>query len=70
MQAVKGVSGNTSWAFWGRGAGCYSGVGTYLQGTMRQVRWLLKGCREILPGHCGAGAQAVIVVLKPISRAL
>ena len=57
-------------ALWSRGANCLSVVRNYIQGTVGQVRRLLKGCREILPGHCGAGVQAVIVVSEPISRAL
>ena len=62
-------------ALWGRGAGCLSGVGTYLPGTVGQAvkavseptsRALLgQGCRlfnrgwNLPPEHCRAGVQGV-----------
>ena len=75
MQPVKVVLETTSWALWGRGAGCLSGVGTYLPGTVGQAvkavseptsRALLgQGCRlfnrgwNLPPEHCWAGVQGV-----------
>ena len=66
---------NTSRALWGRGAGCLSGVGSLLPGTVGQAvkamleptfRALLgQGCRlinwgwNIPPEHCWAGVQGV-----------
>ena len=58
-QAAKVVSEPNSWALWGSGAGCLSGVGTYLQGTMGQVCKLFMRCPSLPPGHCGAGVPAV-----------
>ena len=65
----------TSWALWGRGAGCLSGVGTYLPGTVGQaVKAVLEPTSRALlgqgfklfkwglslpPWHCRAGVQAV-----------
>ena len=37
LQAVQVVLETTSWALWGRGAGCLSGVGTYLPNTVGQA---------------------------------
>ena len=65
----------TSRALWGRGAGCLSGVGIYLPGTVGQAvkvvseptsRALLgQGCRlfnrgwNLPPEHCWVGVQGV-----------
>ena len=46
-------------ALWGRCAGCLSGAGTHLPGTVQQWCRLFKRCRKQPPGHCGAGVQAV-----------
>ena len=53
------VSEPTSRALWGMGAGYLSGVGTYCPGTFGQGCMLFKGCRNLPPGHSGAGVQAV-----------
>ena len=42
-----------------RGAGCLSGVGTYLPGTVLQECRLFKPCLNLPTGHCTAGVQAV-----------
>ena len=59
VQAVLVVSEPSSQALWGRGAGCFSGVGTYLPGTVRQGCRLFQWCWNLPPGHCEAGVQAV-----------
>ena len=38
-----------------RGAGCLSGVGTYLPGTVLQGYRLFKRCRNLPAGHCCRG---------------
>ena len=48
VQSTLAVSEYTSQSLWESGAGCFSGVRTYLQGTVEQ------GCM-----HCGASVQAV-----------
>ena len=45
-----------------RGAGCLSGVGTYLPGIVLQGCKLFKRCRNLPAWHCVAGVQAVQVV--------
>ena len=57
MQAVYAVSEPTSNALWGRGAGCLSGAGTYLRGTVLQGCRLFKRCLNHTPGHCVAGCR-------------
>ena len=44
----------TSWALWGRGAGCLRGVGTCLPGTVGKFSRLFKRCWNLPPGHCWA----------------
>ena len=51
------VSEPTSQALWSRGAGCLSGVGTNLPGTVGQGYNLLKWCQNLPPRHCGAGCR-------------
>ena len=58
-QAIQVVSEPTAWALWGRGLGCFSEVGTYFQGTVRQGCRLFKWCWNLPPRHRGAGVQAV-----------
>ena len=53
-----------------RGAGCLSGVRTYLPGTVLQGCRLLKLCRNLPAGHCVAGVQAVYAVSEPPCQAL
>ena len=43
----------------GRGAGCLSGVSTYLPCTVGQGFRLFKRCWNLPAGHCVAGVQAV-----------
>ena len=51
------MSEPTSHALWGRGAGCLSGAGTYLPGTVLQGCRLFKWCLNLPPGHCVAGCR-------------
>ena len=64
------MSKPTARALSGRVAGCSSGVGNYLQGTVGQVCRLFKWCQNLPPGHSGAVVQVVQVVLEPTSGAL
>ena len=41
----------------GQGAGCLSGIGTYLQGTVLQGCRLFKWCLNPPPWHCVAGCR-------------
>ena len=40
-----------------QGAGCLSGIGTCLPGTVLQRCRLFKGCRNLPLMHCGAGCR-------------
>ena len=51
VQAVLVVSGPSSLALFGRGAGCLSGVGTYIPGTVEQGCRLFKLCQNLPTGH-------------------
>ena len=55
VQALQAVSEPTSQALWGRGTGSLTIVGTYFTGTVQQGCKLFKRCRNLPPGHCGAG---------------
>ena len=55
VQAVKVVSKPTYWALFCRGAGCLSGVRTYLPDTVLQGCRLCKAC-QILPDTVLKGA--------------
>ena len=51
------------------GAGCLSGVRTYLPGTVLQGCRLFKRCQNLPAGHCVAVLQAVLVVSEPTCQA-
>ena len=70
MQTVEVVSEPTRWALCFSGAGCLSGVKTYLPGTVLQGCRLFKRCQYLPAGHCVTGVQAVSVVMEPTYRAL
>ena len=53
-----------------RGAGCLSGVGTYLPGTVLQGCRLFKQCGNLRARHCIVGVQSVLAVLEPTCQAL
>ena len=57
MQAAEGVSESTCKALCCRGAGCLSGVSTYLPGTGLQSYRLFKWCRNLPAGHYVAGGR-------------
>ena len=59
VQAVSAVSEPTCQALCCRGAGCLSGVWTYLQGTVLQGCRLFKRCLNLPAGHCVAGMEAI-----------
>ena len=42
-----------------QGAGCLSGVGTYLPGTVLQGCRLFKRCQNLSARHCAAGVQLI-----------
>ena len=59
VQVVKVVSEVTFQALCCRDAGCSSGVGTYLQGTVLNVCSLFKQCQNLPAKHCVVRVQAV-----------
>ena len=59
VQAVKAMLEPTCRALCCKGAGCLSGVGTYLPGTVVQWCRLFKWGLNLPPWHCRAGAQVV-----------
>ena len=59
VQTVKAVSVPTCQALCYSGAGCLSGVRTYLPGTVLQWCRLFKRCQNLPAGHCFTGVQAV-----------
>ena len=54
VQTVSAMSEPTSPSMCCRGAGCFSNIGTYLQGCR-----LYKRCRNLPAGHCVTVMQAV-----------
>ena len=57
VQAVKAVSEPTCGALCCRGAGCLSGVGTFLPGTVLQVAGCLNGVRTYVLGTVLQGCR-------------
>ena len=53
-----------------RGAGCLSGVGTYLPGTVLQCCRLYKQCQNLPARLCVTVVKAVLAMSEPICRAL
>ena len=70
LQAVSAVLEPTCRALCCRGAGCLSGVGTYLPGTVLHWCRLLKPCQNLPARHCVAGFQAAEEVSEPTCWAL
>ena len=64
------VSEPTCQAWCWRSAGCLSGVGIYLLGTVLQGCRPFKWCLNLPARHCVAGVQAVSVVSEPTYWAL
>ena len=59
VQTVEVVSEPTRWALCFNGAGCLSGVKTYLRSTVLQGFRLFKRCQNLPGGHCVSVVQAV-----------
>ena len=59
VQAAYVVLEHTCLALHCRGAGCLSGVGTYLQSSVLQGCRLFKQHLNLPAGHCVAGVQDV-----------
>ena len=70
MQTVEVVSEPTRWALCFSGAGCLSGVKTYLPGTVLQGCRLFERCRNLPAGHCVAVVKAVLAMSEPTCQAL
>ena len=60
VKAVKAVSEPTCWALFCRGAGCLSGVRTYLQGTVCRGAGCLRGVGTNLPGTVLQGCRLLM----------
>ena len=59
VQAVQAVSEPTCQSLCYSGAGCLSGVRTYLPGTVLLGCSLFKRCQNLSAGHCVTMGQAV-----------
>ena len=59
VQTVLAMSEPTCRALCYRGAGCFSGVKTYLQGTVLQCCRLFKWCPNLPTRHCVTVVQTV-----------
>ena len=70
MQTVEVVSEPTRWALCFSGAGCLSGVKTYLPGTVLQGCRLFKWCGNLPAGHCVTVVKAVLAMSEPTCLAL
>ena len=70
MQTVEVGLEPTRWALCFSGAGCLSGVKTYLPGTVLQGCRLFKRCRNLPAGHCVTVVKAVLAMSEPTCRAL
>ena len=70
VKAALAMSEPTCWALCFSGAGCLSGVKTYLPGTVLQGCRLFKRCRSLPAGHCVTVVKAVLAMSEPTCRAL
>ena len=70
VQTVLAMSEPTYPALCYRGAGCISGVGTYLPGTVLHWCRLFKRCRNLPTGHCVTVVQTVLAMSEPTYPAL
>ena len=59
VQTVSAMSEPTCRALCNSGAGCLSGVRTYLPGTVLQWCRLFKQCQNLPTGHCVTVVQTV-----------
>ena len=70
VQTVEAVSEPSCWALCYSGAGCLSGGGTYLPGTVLQWCSLFKRCRNLPARHCVTVVKAVLAMSESTCRAL
>ena len=70
VQTVLAMSESTCRALCYSDAGCLSGVGVYLPGTVLQWCRLFKQCQNLPAGHCITVVKAVLVMSKSTCRAL
>ena len=70
VKAVSAMSESTYRALCYRGAGCLSGVGPYLQGTVLQCCRLFKLCRNLPARLCVTVVKAVLAMSEPTCLAL
>ena len=70
VKAVLALSESTYQALCYRGAGCLSGVGTYLPGTVLQCCRLFKYCQNLSARLCVTMVKAVLAMSEPTCRAL
>ena len=70
VQAVKAVLETTCPALCNSGAGCLSGVRTYLPGTVLLGCRLFKWCGNLPAGHCVTVVKAVLAMSESTCRAL
>ena len=70
VQTFQAVSERTCLALCYSGADCWSGVRTYLPGTVLQWCRLFKRCQNLPTGHCVILVQAVLAMSEPTWRAL
>ena len=70
VKAALAMSEPTCRALCFSGAGCLSGVKTYLPGTVLQGCRQFKRCRNLPAGHCVTVVKAVLAMSEPTCRAL
>ena len=70
VKTVKAVSEPTYWALCCRGAGCSSGVRTYLPDTVLQWCRLFKQCLNLPAGHSVTVVKAVLAMSESTNLAL
>ena len=70
VKAGLSMSESTCRALCYSDAGCLSGVGVYLPGTVLQWCRLFKQCQNLPAGDCFTVVQAVLAVWEPTCRAL
>ena len=70
VQTVEAVSEPSYRALYYSGAGCLSGGGTYLPGTVLQWCSLFNRCRNLPARHCVTVVKAVLAMSESTCRAL
>ena len=69
VQTVEAVSEPSCRALCYSGAGCLSGGGTYLPGTVLQWCSLFKQCRNLQAMHCVTMVKAVLAMSESTCQA-